>query len=134
MRTYLILREKVQRFHDDAEIQAALEVAKVNELRQPTFKGKVTADTIAALRRDAFAVDLEALAEQGYGHERLDQLVTELLLGVREGGPWKAPTSFGGRAAGDGRRFIDAGDEGRGAWRRRRPARRLRPLASPAHV
>jgi xylose isomerase len=83
MRTYLILREKVQRFHDDAEIQAALEVAKVNELRQPTFNGKVTADTIAALRRDAFAVDLEALAEQGYGHERLDQLVTELLLGVR---------------------------------------------------
>jgi xylose isomerase len=83
MRTYLILREKVQRFHDDAEIQAALEVAKVDELRQPTFKGKVTSDAIAALRRDAFAVDLEALAEQGYGHERLDQLVTELLLGVR---------------------------------------------------
>jgi xylose isomerase len=83
MRTYLILREKVQRFHDDPEIQAALEVAKVDELRQPTFRGKVTADTIAALRRDAFAVDLEALAQQGYGHERLDQLVTELLLGTR---------------------------------------------------
>ncbi|MEY2461357.1 MAG: xylose isomerase [Acidimicrobiaceae bacterium] len=83
MRTYLILREKVRRFHDDAEIQAALVTAKVHELRQPTFNGKVTADSIAALRRDAFAVDLEALAEQGYGHERLDQLVTELLLGVR---------------------------------------------------
>ena len=83
MRTYLILREKVQRFHDDPEIQAALEVAKVDELRQPTFKGKVTPDAIAALRRDAFAVDLEALAQQGYGHERLDQLVTELLLGTR---------------------------------------------------
>jgi xylose isomerase len=83
MRTYLILREKVQRFHDDVEIQAALEVAKVGELREPTFKDKVTPDAIAALRRDAFAVDLEALAEQGYGHERLDQLVTELLLGVR---------------------------------------------------
>ena len=27
--------------------------------------------------------DEEALAAQGYGHERLDQLVTELLLGVR---------------------------------------------------
>ncbi|MEY2421616.1 MAG: xylose isomerase [Acidimicrobiaceae bacterium] len=83
MRTYLILREKVQRFHDDPEIQTALEVAKVAELREPTFKGKVTPDAIAALRRDAFTVDLEALAEQGYGHERLDQLVTELLLGVR---------------------------------------------------
>ena len=83
MRTYLILREKVQRFHDDSEIQAALEVAKVDELRQPTFIGKVTPDAIAALRRDAFAVDLDALAQQGYGHERLDQLVTELLLGTR---------------------------------------------------
>ncbi|MEY2449780.1 MAG: xylose isomerase [Acidimicrobiaceae bacterium] len=83
MRTYLILREKVRRFHDNPEIQAALEVAKVAELREPTFQGKVTADTIAALRRDAFAVDLDALTQQGYGHERLDQLVTELLLGVR---------------------------------------------------
>ncbi len=27
--------------------------------------------------------DEDALASQGYGHERLDQLVTELLLGVR---------------------------------------------------
>ena len=27
--------------------------------------------------------DEETLAAQGYGHERLDQLVTELLLGVR---------------------------------------------------
>ncbi|MEY2453045.1 MAG: xylose isomerase [Acidimicrobiaceae bacterium] len=83
MRTYLILREKVQRFHQDAEIQAALEVAKVAELREPTFPGKVNADAIAALRRDAFAVDLDALAQQGYGHEHLDQLVTELLLGTR---------------------------------------------------
>ena len=73
----------VQRFHDDPEIRAALEVAKVAELREPTFDGRVTADAIASLRRDGFDVDLDALAQQGYGHERLDQLVTELLLGVR---------------------------------------------------
>ena len=30
-----------------------------------------------------FAATEDALAEQGYGHERLDQLVTELLLGAR---------------------------------------------------
>jgi xylose isomerase len=83
MRTYLILRDKVQRFHADAEIQAALATAKVHDLREPTMPRKVNADSIAALRRDAFAVDLTALAQQGYGHERLDQLVTELLLGVR---------------------------------------------------
>jgi xylose isomerase len=83
MRTYLILRDKVRRFHEDPDIREALETAKVAELRQPTVEGTVNADTIAALRRDAFAVDLEALSQQGYGHERLDQLVTELLLGVR---------------------------------------------------
>ena len=37
-------------------------------------------DAIAAAREP---FDDDALAAQGYGHERLDQLVTELLLGVR---------------------------------------------------
>jgi hypothetical protein len=41
----------------------------------------INATSIAALR--AGTVDVTALAQQGYGHERLDQLVTELLLGVR---------------------------------------------------
>ena len=36
---------------------------------------------LAAVR--AATLDEDALAAQGYGHERLDQLVTELLLGVR---------------------------------------------------
>ena len=83
MRTYLILRDKVQRFHDDPDIRDALAVAKVAELREPTFDGHVTADSIASLRRDGFDVDIDTLAQQGLGHERLDQLVTELLLGVR---------------------------------------------------
>jgi xylose isomerase len=83
MRTYLILREKVQRFAEDPEIQAALAQAKVDLLRQPALDGAPDAESIAALRRDAAATDLDMLAAQGYGHERLDQLVTELLLGVR---------------------------------------------------
>jgi len=83
MRTYLILRDKAQRFHDDAEIQAALASAKADELARPSLDGDPDAETIAALRRAAATVDLDALAAQGYGHERLDQLVTELLLGVR---------------------------------------------------
>src|SRR4051812_39922206 len=83
MRTYLILRDKARRFAQDPDIRDALETAKVAELREPTFDGPVTADAISALRRDGFDVDLDALAQQGYGHERLDQLVTELLLGVR---------------------------------------------------
>jgi xylose isomerase len=83
MRTYLILREKAERFSEDPEIQAALAQAKVEELAQPTLDGAPDADGIAALRGEAAASDLDALASQGYGHERLDQLVTELLLGVR---------------------------------------------------
>jgi xylose isomerase len=77
IRTYLILREKAQRFHKDAEIQAALEVAKAFELSVPTLPP----GGIDALRQDV--PDPVALAQRGQGLERLDQLVNELLLGVR---------------------------------------------------
>jgi xylose isomerase len=74
MRTYLILKDKAERMRDDAEIQAALQVAKVDRLAEPT-------GPLAAVR--TASADEVALAAQGYGHERLDQLVTELLLGAR---------------------------------------------------
>ena len=74
MRTYLILKDKAGRMRDDTEIQEALLVAKADQLAQPT--GPLT-----EVRSATF--DEAALAAQGYGHERLDQLVTELLLGVR---------------------------------------------------
>jgi len=74
MRTYLILKEKVERMRDDAEIQDALRVAQADRLAEPT-------GTLAEVRVATF--DEAALAAQGYGNERLDQLVTELLLGVR---------------------------------------------------
>ncbi len=80
IRTYLILREKAQRFHADDEIQAALDTAMVDRLSEPALD-VVTPDAIAALRKGPH--DLDAMAARGYGHERLDQLVTELLLGVR---------------------------------------------------
>src|SRR5690606_9948718 len=74
MRTYLILKEKAERMRDDADIQEALRAAKAGELAEPTG----SLDQIRAAD-----LDEDALAAQGYGHERLDQLVTELLLGVR---------------------------------------------------
>jgi xylose isomerase len=76
MRTYLILAEKATRFHEDPDIQEALRVAKENDLREPTAP-----DGLEGVLSSEF--DEDALASQGYGHERLDQLVTELLLGVR---------------------------------------------------
>ena len=77
MRTYLILADKARRFHEDPDIQDALRVAKVAELAEPT----APAGGLDALLSAAY--DEDALAAQGYGHERLDQLVTELLLGAR---------------------------------------------------
>ena len=50
IRTYLILREKAQRFHADGEIQAALETAMVDRLAEPAL-ASVTPDAIAAMRR-----------------------------------------------------------------------------------
>ena len=52
-----------------------------HRLLEPTLASAPTSDALAALRIEQF--DLDALSGQGYGHERLDQLVTELLLGVR---------------------------------------------------
>jgi xylose isomerase len=80
IRTYLILRDKAQRFHADREIQAALEEAMVDGLAEPAL-ATITPDAIAKLRSGPH--DLETMATRGYGHERLDQLVTELLLGTR---------------------------------------------------
>ncbi len=77
MRTYLILAEKARRFHQDAEIQDALRVAKAGLLSERTTPAGGLAEILAT------DFDEELLGAQGYGHERLDQLVTELLLGVR---------------------------------------------------
>jgi xylose isomerase len=80
MRTYLILKDKAERFRDDADIQEALATAMVDRLSQPTLP-EDPESRFETLRAETF--DVDALASRGYGHERLDQLVTELLLGVR---------------------------------------------------
>ena len=53
----------------------------VDRLAEPTSPEGTGTDAIAALRTGPH--DVAALAAQGYGNERLDQLVTELLLGIR---------------------------------------------------
>ncbi len=80
MRTYLILKEKAKRFDTDPEIQAALKAASVFELAEPSV-GKYSSAAAQALKADPG--DPDKLALRGYGNERLDQLVMELLLGIR---------------------------------------------------
>ena len=77
MRTYLILAEKASRFREDPEIQEALQTAQFDRLSIPTASGGGLAEILTT------EIDEDSLCKQGYGHERLDQLVTELLLGVR---------------------------------------------------
>jgi xylose isomerase len=81
MRTYLILADKARRFAADPDIADALAVAKVAAIHEPTSPDGLTPDAVAELR--AAPYDIEALAAVHHGHERLDQLVNELLLGVR---------------------------------------------------
>ncbi len=81
MRTYLILRDKARRFHLDSEIQAAMLEARVAAILEPTMPDGVGPEAIAALRDESISAD--ELGAVGYGLERLDQLVNELLLGIR---------------------------------------------------
>src|SRR5437868_5402811 len=84
MRSYLILKEKAARFHADTEIRAILH--SLQERSSATVGGlgpefKYDRKTATALKAHAF--DASAMAARGYEYERLDQLTTELLLGVR---------------------------------------------------
>jgi len=80
MRTYLALAEKARRFDADAEIRAALSAAKVPELAQPTVGGysREAVDELLAEQHD-----LALLGARACSNERLDQLVIDLLLGLR---------------------------------------------------
>ncbi|MFZ4668991.1 MAG: xylose isomerase [Microthrixaceae bacterium] len=80
MRSYLILAEKAQRFDADPEIAEALAAARSDALHEAQVDWNDAA-SLAALRAETF--DLDALSGRGHAHERLDQLVVELLLGVR---------------------------------------------------
>ncbi|HWF71998.1 MAG TPA: xylose isomerase [Solirubrobacteraceae bacterium] len=79
MRTYLALAAKSRELLASEAIAAAREAARVDELAQPSV-GPYSAEAASALLGED--PDLDALAQHGYGNERLDQLVVELLLGA----------------------------------------------------
>jgi xylose isomerase len=80
MRTYLILKDKAERFNADAEIQQL--IADLKSRGGGSDKPvKFSAKRATELRNQT--LDLPAIRRQGYAYERLDQLTMELLLGVR---------------------------------------------------
>lgn len=81
MRTYLILKEKAERWNADPDIQALLAEINADDGSTDAFKGAYSAEKAAALKAASF--DRAALGARGLAYERLDQLTVELLLGVR---------------------------------------------------
>ncbi len=81
MRTYLILKEKAEQFRQDAEIQALLAEIKADDGSMDHLWGGYLPEKAAAVKAHSF--DRVALGKRGKPYERLDQLVVELLLGVR---------------------------------------------------
>jgi len=77
MRTYLILKDKACQFAADAEIQALLAELRGNG----TALGAYSREAAATLKAEP--IDRHVLAARRLPYERLDQLVVELLLGVR---------------------------------------------------
>jgi xylose isomerase len=82
MRTYLILKEKAAQFNADREIQALLAQVTADDGSVDGFKGAYSAEKALALR--AYPFDRGSLGKRGQPYEQLDQLVVELLLGVRD--------------------------------------------------
>jgi xylose isomerase len=81
MRTYLILKEKAQQFREDGEIQALLAEIKADDGSMAPYQGVYSKEKANALKAHSF--DRVAMSKRGQPYEKLDQLVIELLLGVR---------------------------------------------------
>jgi xylose isomerase len=78
IRSYNALAEKARHFDSLPEVAEALETAGANELGVATLD---PSDDPAELKAEATTLDV--LAQRGYGNERLDQLVVDVLLGLR---------------------------------------------------
>lgn len=81
MRSYLILKEKAARFNADPEIQALLKEISQEDGQVNQFWGKYSPDKANALKSQNF--DRVALGSRGRPYEQLDQLLFDLLMGVR---------------------------------------------------
>ena len=80
MRTYLALKAKAEQWGSDAELQSALEEAKVPELGVETV-GAYSKEKVDELLAAQF--DLDALGARETRNERVDQLSVDLILGLR---------------------------------------------------
>ncbi len=78
MRTYLIFKDKAERWNNNEEIRSIL--AEIEETNRAMSVGAYSADGAAKLLGTEF--DRAELASKGLKYERLDQLTMDILLGV----------------------------------------------------
>lgn len=81
MRTYMILKEKAEKFNADADIQALLAEITADDGTFSYLNDGYSKDSVEKLRAVEF--DRAALGARNLPYEKLDQLTMELLLGVR---------------------------------------------------
>jgi xylose isomerase len=81
MRTYNILKYKAKQFAADKEIQDLLQELATERGKDQYKLDKYDRNTVGKLKEAQF--DIDALSKQGAKYEQLDQLVNELILGVR---------------------------------------------------
>ena len=81
MRTYLILKEKAEKWNQDQEIQSLLAELNSDQEKVSPLLGVYSQEKAANLKARIF--DREAMGSRGLSYERLDQLNAEILLGVR---------------------------------------------------
>ena len=81
IRSYLILKEKTEKFRADEEIQALLTEITADDGSMSQYVGQYSSEKAANLK--SYGFDRDELAKHGQPYEQLDQLVFELLMGVR---------------------------------------------------
>ncbi|MCC6485519.1 MAG: xylose isomerase [Armatimonadetes bacterium] len=81
MRNYLILREKSRQFQQDAEAQ---DILKSNDIKCDSWNAVASGysrDTAEKIKNSDYPK--QEMSERGLRYERLDQIVGEILMGVR---------------------------------------------------
>jgi xylose isomerase len=83
MRTYKILKEKARLFNEEPEIQGLLGELRVRDEALEARMSKYSKDNARFLKESYGYNQVTELAAKGLRYEKLDQLVVELLLGIR---------------------------------------------------
>lgn len=80
MRTYKILKARAQAFDADSEVQDILAAAGSDTVLEQAM-GQYSPERRQQIQ--SYQADVDGLAQRGLGYERLDQLLVEHLMGVR---------------------------------------------------